>query len=363
MRIRLTQLDGKLPNLALMRLAAFHRERGDDVYFTRSPYRQAGEPAYGRVYGSAIFSFTAERVARLKLEFPNAVVGGTWNVNELRGSGQEPLTLERFDHHIPDALDYSDYPEFDASIGFTQRGCRLKCKFCVVPVMEGKPRSVGTIADIWRGPGYPKHLHILDNDFFGQPEWKERLHEIRDGKFAVCFNQGFNIRLINQEAAEEIATVNYRDDQFDRKRLYTAWDNLKDEKIFFRGVEILRRAGVRPSHMMVYMLIGFDPAETWERVLYRFQRMKEMGMHPYPMVFGDRRRTLPLGSAHFEIARRQLTLGQFQRWAIRISKIGVPFHEYDPSAKGWARLKSRAPTTFLGGLICSYTDAVALSRR
>jgi hypothetical protein len=37
--IRLTQLDGKLPNLALMKLAAYHRDRGDEIVFTRSPYR------------------------------------------------------------------------------------------------------------------------------------------------------------------------------------------------------------------------------------------------------------------------------------------------------------------------------------
>ena len=54
---------------------------------------------------------------------------------------------------------------FDASIGFTQRGCRLKCGFCVVPKKEGKPRAVNTIADIWRGEPWRKHLHLLDNYF------------------------------------------------------------------------------------------------------------------------------------------------------------------------------------------------------
>lgn len=336
MIVRLTQLDGKLPNLALMRLAAWHRGRGDEARFTRSPYLELDEPAYDRVYGSAIFAFSAERVARLRESFPAAIVGGTWNVPP---EGEPPLTIERFDHSIPDALDYSDYPDFAASIGFTQRGCRLKCKFCVVPRMEGKPASVGSIADLWRGNGYPKHLHLLDNDFFGQPaaEWRARFQEIRDGGFKVCFSQGFNIRLIDEAGAAELATVDYRDDKFDRRRLHTAWDNLKDERVFFRGVDILCRAGIPSSHLMVYMLVGFDPAETWERVLYRFYRMYDMGMRPYPMVYRpDWNRTLPLGGADPRIAGRRLTLKQFQRWAIRPSKLGVPFHEYDASAKGWA---------------------------
>ena len=34
--IKLVQLDGKLPNLALMRLAHWHRSQGDSVRLTRS---------------------------------------------------------------------------------------------------------------------------------------------------------------------------------------------------------------------------------------------------------------------------------------------------------------------------------------
>jgi hypothetical protein len=45
MRIRLTQIDGKLPNLALMSLAHYHRARGD-VRFTKCVERQRGEPIY-----------------------------------------------------------------------------------------------------------------------------------------------------------------------------------------------------------------------------------------------------------------------------------------------------------------------------
>src|SRR5215472_13752866 len=77
LRVRLTQLDGILPNMALMKLAAFHRARGDEVVFSRSPYRSPTEGEYDRVYGSAIFSFTAQRVERFRAAFPDAVVGGT----------------------------------------------------------------------------------------------------------------------------------------------------------------------------------------------------------------------------------------------------------------------------------------------
>lgn len=310
MIVRITQIDGRLPNLALMRLSSFHKSRGDEVYFSRSVYRDLLGPQYDRVYGSAIFSTSRKLVERFASEFPGAILGGT-------GSG----SLTQVESIIGDwdRYDYSIYPGFFASIGMTQRGCRLKCKFCVVPMKEGKNRSTNTISDIWRGSPFPKHIHLLDNDFFGQPadEWRARIKEIRDGNFRVCLNQGVNVRLIDDEAAEALASIEYRDDQFRKRRLYTAWDNLKDEGVFFRGVERLERAGIPPKHLMVYMLIGFDPSETWDRIHYRFGKMVAAGMQPYPMVYDPARRDLK----------------DFQRWVVTGLYRAVPWHEYRPRGR------------------------------
>lgn len=301
--VRVTQLDGRLPNLALMRLSAWHKAKGDDVHFYRTPYRQLGEPPYSAVYGSAVFGFSADRVDRFRSEFPNAIIGGT-------GSGS-PVNVEAVVGDFT-GLDYSPWPDFRPSIGFTQRGCRLSCKFCVVPAKEGKPQSVATIADIWRGVGHPKHLHLLDNDFFGQDQWPERIAEIREGGFKVCFNQGINVRAITDETAAAVASVEYRDDGFQRRRLYTAWDNLKDEGVFFTGVDRLEAAGVPPRHLLVYMLIGFAKGETWDRILHRFHRMADRGIRPYPMPFDQTNREHK----------------RFQRWAVRRKYLTERWEDY-----------------------------------
>lgn len=309
--VRLTQLDGKLPNLALMALGHWHRERGDECTFYRSPFRHLGEPEYDVVYGSAIFSYSAGHVERLLKEFPNAIIGGTGT--------SVAHTVEQVLGEEPRGVDYTFYPKYDASLGFTQRGCRLSCKFCVVPKKEGKPRSVNSIYDIWRGDPCRKHIHLLDNDFFGQPEeaWRARIEEIRTGGFKVCFNQGLNVRAITDDAATALASIQFRDDQFKRKRLYTAWDNLKDEEVFFRGVDTLERAGINPNVIMAYMLVGFDKNETWDRIFRRFNRMVECGVKPYPMVYGDRP-----------------DLKRFQRWVVTgIYRAGVPFEQYDANAR------------------------------
>ena len=328
MRVRLTQIDGKLPNLALMKLSAWHRSRDDEIAFSRKVVRDMLEPAYDKIYGSAIFNFSSDRVSTFCTQFPNAVVGGTWNI-------LQPITIEQvigFDNDYPDH-DYSIYPGFDASIGFIQRGCRLKCGFCVVPKKEGSPRSVASISDLWRGEPFPRHLHLLDNDFFGQPEeqWRARIDEIKLGGFKVCLNQGINTRMIDDTSAAALASIDYRDDGFKVKRLYTAWDNIGDEGRFFKGVDTLEKHGIPPTHLLAYMLVGYDKRETWSRVLYRFDKMVERGILPYPMIYGDRLRSLPVGDAVASLARR--TLNEFQRWAIRRLYQFVPFEDYDITAK------------------------------
>jgi hypothetical protein len=296
--IKLIQVDGKLPNLALMRLASYYKKQGYGVDFSRSVQKDLFDRNYEYVFASSIFKFSKNRIDRLYKNYPDVILGGT-------GSNNWNLNVEDYigDYH---KYDYSIYPDYNFSLGFTQRGCRLKCKFCVVPIKEGKNRSVvNSVYDIWRGEGYPKKLHLLDNDFFGQPEelWKKRVKEIQDGNFQVCFNQGINIRLIDEIVAENIAAINFRDDSFKSKRIYTAWDNIGDEKRFFNGVNLLIKHGIKPYQIMAYMLIGYDKRETWERIWYRFNKMVDVGVYPFPMVYD------PL--------QQRKDLKQFQRYAVR----------------------------------------------
>lgn len=308
MRVRLTQIDGALPNLALMKLAHWHKAQGDEVTVTRRLERDLFEGEYDKVYGSAIFKFSADRITRFTTQWPQAVLGGTGTQSE---AVVEDIT------GAYDGIDYAGWPDFHESIGFSQRGCRLKCGFCAVPKKEGKNRGVSTIEGIWRGPGHPKKLHLLDNDFFGQPGWRDRIAEIRDGGFKVCISQGINVRLIDAESAAALATIEYRNTKFNARRLYTAWDNIGDEKVFFRGVDMLERSGIPPKHLMAYMLIGFDRAETWARIWHRFNRMVERGVEPYPMVYD----------------RSRADLLCFQRWVITGLYRIVPWDKYERATK------------------------------
>lgn len=320
MKVRITQIDGALPNLALMRLSHWHKAQGDDVVITRKVEAADGEGAYDRVYGSAIFDFSKPLLERFRAAWPGAIVGGT-------GSGNAVTVEEIVDSDYPHC-DYSGWPDFDASIGFTQRGCRFECGFCVVPKKEGKPRPASTIAELWRGPGHPKKLHLLDNDFFGPAGWwQERIAEIREGGFRVCLSQGVNVRVISEKAAEALASIEYRDTKFERRRLYTAWDNIGDERIFFRGVDRLEGAGVPPRHLMAYMLVGFDPLENWARIWHRFDSMVARGIRPFPMVY----------------RRDRADLRAFARWVNTGLYRAVSFSDYKMTAAALEELQRRDP--------------------
>jgi hypothetical protein len=181
----LLQLDGKLPNLALMRLSACLKQRGESIDFRRissSLMLEHGffDEGWTSVYASLIFERTRPVAERLRQIYPGAIIGGTgWD----RRTRLEQIGV------TTQALDYSLYPDYPHSIGFSQRGCRLRCPFCVVPDKEGRVTEERTIAEIWRGDPSPRNVLLLDNDFFGAPQWRERVAELRDGRFRVCFSQ------------------------------------------------------------------------------------------------------------------------------------------------------------------------------
>lgn len=326
--VALLHADGALPNLALMRLGSYFRARGETVRLVRPGDRRAALFAERpRAFGSSIFLYSTLARARLEREWGEVHWGGTGvrlesNLREVDpGIDWEAL-----------APDYALYPEFPHSIGFTQRGCRLSCKFCVVPKKEGKPVPVHTIAEIYRGAPHPRHVVLLDNDFFGQPResWQARIAELREGRFSVALSQGINVRQVDAEAAEALASIDYRDNGFGKKVLYTAWDNLGDEAVFKRGVEILRAAGIPPKHLRVYMLVGFAKGETWPEILHRFHELVALGCEPYPMPYDQGRRDLKA----------------FQRYAVRHLYRKVRFEDYDPHLKAH-RAEARASSRVL----------------
>lgn len=308
MNVLVFQFDGPLPNIAAMRIVAHHRALGHHVELRRvktpaGVQPRLGDPVWDRVYGSLIFEKTRLLAEAARRIYPSIALGGTgWSVT----SNLADVGIEEGE------IDYTVYPTFKRSIGYSMRGCRLKCRFCVVPRKEGKARPNAGIAQIYRGDPYPREVLLLDNDFFGNPSWRDVHRELLEGDFKVSFVQGINARALTEETARAIGELNVRDDGMKRRRIYTAWDSIGNERVLMNGLRLLVEHGrFSPDMIMVYMLIGEDPAETHEARDYRRAKLREFGCRPYPMPF-----------------RRTPELVAFQRWVIQRHDKHVPWERW-----------------------------------
>ena len=128
MKIGLIDVDGHsgFPNLALMRLSAWHKVCGDHVEWWN------GFCHYDRVYMSKVFTFTPD--VDTVIDADKIIRGGTG----YKDYGSLPDEIERT------APDYSIYPGVDYAIGFLTRGCIRGCSWCIVPINEGWIRPAPT---------------------------------------------------------------------------------------------------------------------------------------------------------------------------------------------------------------------------
>lgn len=323
MKVLLWHLDGKLPNVALMRLAAHHRALGHQVELREAEtvadlQPRLGDPAWDRVYGSLIFEWTRPLAVEARRLHPGIELGGTgWDFE----GGVQTRRTDLPPDVAAIAPDYSVYPWFENSIGFTQRGCRRACSFCVVPRKEGQVVPVSGLEALWRGGDHPRRVVLLDNDFFGNPLWREVIADAKRLGIAIAVIQGINARTLNDEQAAAIASVRWMAADFSRRRVYTAWDNEDDERTFFRGLDRLKAHGISPDSMLVYMLIGHAPSETHADRDRRRAKLREYGARPYPMPYV---RTGELGAE----------LRAFQGWCIQRKDELVPWEQWWGRAKG-----------------------------
>jgi hypothetical protein len=256
-------MDGKIPNLALMRLASHYHNQGDQVEWWLGPLFN-----YDKVFASKIFEFTPD-------DLPDYVTRG--------GTGFA------WDSRLPNDIDpghsggWFMYPEYSNHIGFSERGCRLNCSFCVVPQKEGKPKFESSIGDLLTNQRGEDRLVLLDDDFLGHPDVIDVFNELIDRKLQVNFIQGLNIRLITEEQASLLAQMRFRSNSFKNKSVSFAWDRPKDARIVKKGFARCIEAGLKPHQMQFYILVGYD--STPEEDLDRVETLRALGADPYVMAY------------------------------------------------------------------------------
>lgn len=259
MKIGLFGPDAKYHNLALMKLSAYHKRKSDQVEF----YKPLWHYTYDKVYCSKIFQKAHEEDVYIKTDM---ICGG---------SGFEYLTLlpEYIEHIRPD---YELY-DLPYSLGFTTRGCIRNCGFCIVREKEGKIKEHAEVEEFLN----PKSnvIMLLDNNFLALPSHIKKLQLFIKKKWIIDFNQGLDIRLINEENARLLNELQHY------KQIHFAWDTMDYEKEFKEGLNILFKVGIKPYRIMVFILCGYDT--TFEEDLYRFYELSDLGVDPFVMTYGN----------------------------------------------------------------------------
>ena len=257
MRIGIVDVDGhNFPNLALMKLATYHKQRGDEVEwaFPLLPY--------DRVYMAKVFTFTQDDITAYQTD--DIVRGGT-------GYDLQSKLPADVENCYPD---YSIYGITDTAYGYLTRGCPRGCRFCIVAEKEGKQsKKVANLENFWRGQ---KYIKLLDPNLLACPDWKELMQELIDSKAWVDFTQGLDIRLMTAEKADMIR-------QCKKKMLHFAWDNPEDELTFEKLKEYREAFSLPDDKCKVYVLTNFN--STHEQDLERVYRLRDIGYDPFVMVY------------------------------------------------------------------------------
>ena len=242
------------PNLALMKLSAYHRAKGDQVFlnFPLQPVDIA--------YASCVFTWNARRRNGLS---PDIIFGGS-------GIDLKAELPPEVEHIMPD---YSLYPSVDFSLGFTSRGCIRRCPWCIVPQKEGVIKAVARIYEFW--DSRHRKIVLLDNNLLTAPNWRLTMDDLIAEGVEVDFNQGLDIRLVNEDTVGYLKRVR-------TKQLRFAFDDIAYEKAFRRGIELLLENGIGSRNIEVYVLYGFGNDDT---DVERMVILHPYNVDCYPMLY------------------------------------------------------------------------------
>lgn len=262
MKIGLIDVDGHgFPNLALMKISAWHKAQGDTVEWC-FPFDQ-----YDIVYQSKVFDDTYSPDIDWVPYADKVVKGGT-------GYGLDNRLPDDVEHMYPD---YSLYPKLtnNTAFGFLTRGCPRGCKFCIVASKEGRRSyKVADLDEFWRGQ---KKIELLDPNLLACRQHPDLLRQLIASKALVNFNQGLDVRLTTEENIQLINQVKV-------KEIHFAWDNPKDDlKPYFERYKTLAKHKPHGHYGTVYCLTNFG--STMEENLYRIYTLRDLGYGPYVMVY------------------------------------------------------------------------------
>lgn len=261
--ITLIQVDGKMPNLALMKISAWHKSIGDSITLIKSNDSSSRLIHFDKVYISCIFEKNRQKALNLAKQFKNVEIGG--------------IGLD-YPNHLPSEIEHMmpDYETFkcDYSIGFTTRGCFRQCKWCKVPKVEGMIKIHCDIYEFWNKKH--KQIILMDNNILALPDhFKKIAEQIKENNLYVDFNQGLDHRLLTPEICKTLLELKHIHE------IRFAFDHISYKNSVIKALEMLKKQGLKDWGSRWYLYIGED--DTFETVYERMNLLHDNKQAVYVM--------------------------------------------------------------------------------
>jgi hypothetical protein len=256
-KIGLIDVDGhNFPNLALMKISAHHKAKGDQVEWAIPMLK------YDIVYQSKVFDFSPDENTCIQCE--QLIKGGT-------GYDLDNKLPKEIESIYPD---YSLYNEKKA-YGFLTRGCPRNCPFCIVGKKEGlKSYQVADLEQFWNGQ---KEIVLCDPNLLACKNRLELLQQLVDSKAWIDINQGLDIRFMTEDVINKIRQLKLR-------MLHFAWDRDNQSDLILKNLETFRKSvDYDFRKLRVYVLTNYET--TFDFDLYRVYKLKELGFDPFVMIY------------------------------------------------------------------------------
>lgn len=245
LRIGLIDIDSKIPNLALHKIAKYYeREATIEWNFPLAI------STYDKVFVSCVFDWN-KKLCKQYEGLPNVEIGGSgYDLNK-----KLPQEIEIIKPKI--------------NLGYTSRGCMRKCEFCIVWKKEGKLHPVGNLLDLWDGSS--KEIVLLDNNILGLREHFELIcKQAQENKIKVDFNQGLDHRLLDDDICKILKATPHKEYRF-------AFDKPQYENSVLKAIGLLQKHGIKRA--MWFCLVGFDT--TIDEDFYRINLLRKYGQTVY----------------------------------------------------------------------------------
>jgi hypothetical protein len=243
------------PNIAIGKIARWHKERGDEVEWA-TVFEH-----YDVLYMSKIFNWSEDDLRYYDAD--KVVKGGT-------GYDIYSKLPEEIDRIQPDYSIYPNVPK-DTAFGFLTRGCPNRCKWCVVPRKEGVIRPYMDVDEI--AIEGRTNLVLMDNNILAAGDYAiEQMEKSINRKYKLDFNQAIDARLVTEENAKVLARVKWI------RSIRFGCDTHKQIEDCERAMELLEANGFHGRYFL-YTMLNDDFSECYERTMYWWKRSKAVRIH------------------------------------------------------------------------------------